>query len=98
MSTHISYKENLPYKSIFLNRKLLHDKTSKKINICSEGPITPFSIQQSLMSNIYLYCVLDYLYPIHFSLYLFINVCKNNADATFAIIFTFFHKSFLTSP
>ena len=30
MSTHICYKENLPYKSKISIRKLLHDKTSKK--------------------------------------------------------------------
>ena len=58
MSTHIFYKENLPYKSRFSNRKLLNDKASKKnMNICSEGPFTPFppwiyicfEIQQSLI-------------------------------------------------
>ena len=38
------YKENLPYKSRFSNRKILHDKTSKKMNICSEGPFTPFPL------------------------------------------------------
>ena len=32
------YKENLPFKSRFSNRNVLHDKTSKKNNICSEGP------------------------------------------------------------
>ena len=30
MRQHISYKENLPYKSRFSNRKLLHDKPSKE--------------------------------------------------------------------
>ena len=39
---HIFYKENLPYKSRFSNCKLLHDKTSKRNNTCSEGSITPF--------------------------------------------------------
>ena len=36
------YKENLPHKSRFLNRKLLHNKTYKNVNICSGGPHTPF--------------------------------------------------------
>ena len=37
------YKENLPYRSRFWDRKQLHKKTSKtKMNICSEGPFTPF--------------------------------------------------------
>ena len=43
VSTHIFYKENLPYKSRFSNCKLLHNKTSKtKMNIYSEGPFSPF--------------------------------------------------------
>ena len=41
MSTHVFYKENLPYKLRFSNHKLLHDK-NKKNNICSEGSFTPF--------------------------------------------------------
>ena len=36
------YEENLPYKSRFSNRRILHDKNSKKNNICSEGPFTLF--------------------------------------------------------
>ena len=51
MSTHIFYKENLPYKSRFSNRKLLHDKTSKtKMNICSEGPF-----HHSLLEFLYVF-------------------------------------------
>ena len=43
MGTQFFYKENLPYKSRFSNRKLLHKKISKtEMNICSEGPFTPF--------------------------------------------------------
>ena len=51
MSTNIFYKENLPYKSRFSNRKLLHDKTSKKNNICSEGPFTPLSLNLYIFFN-----------------------------------------------
>ena len=43
MSTHIFYKENLPYKLKFSNASyymIKHPK--KKVNICSEGPFTPF--------------------------------------------------------
>ena len=54
MSTPIFYKENLPYKSRFSNRKLLHDKTFKKDEI---------SVQEVLLHL----SLLEFIYVFQFS-------------------------------